>query len=86
MTPLVAEIKGSFSSAEEICNPKLGSRSYLSAYIDETLRMNHPQPSMLRREVLKGGLTIDNHCFPKGINVGTPLYVLHHDPTIFPDP
>jgi len=60
MTRLAAEIRGSFSSEEEICNPKLGSRSYLSSYVDETLRMNYPKPSMLRREVLKGGLTIDN--------------------------
>lgn len=48
--------------------------------------MNPPKASSLPREILEGGLTIDGIFIPKGINVGTPLYVLHHDPEVFPEP
>ncbi|CZR70108.1 related to cytochrome P450 67 [Phialocephala subalpina] len=83
---LMKEIRDSFPSMEEIQSPKLASLPYLHACIEETLRMNPPKASSLPREVLKGGLTIDGEFIPKGITVGTPLYVLHHDPTVFPDP
>lgn len=86
MEHLVQEIRESFKSTEEIQSPKLTSLPYLHACIEETLRMNPPKASSLPREVLKGGLTIDEEFIPKGITVGTPLYVLHHDPTVFPDP
>ncbi|KAH7409467.1 benzoate 4-monooxygenase cytochrome P450 [Cadophora sp. MPI-SDFR-AT-0126] len=83
---VTAEIRDSFASVEEIGNPKLGSLPYLHACLEETLRMNPPKPSSLPREVLKGGLLIDGHLIPKGVNVGSPLYVIHHDPEVFPDP
>jgi cytochrome P450 len=86
MSRLVKEIRGAFASTEEIRNPKLASLSYLHACIEETLRMNPPKPSTLPREVLKGGLTIGDEHYPPGVNVGSPLYVMHHDANIFPDP
>jgi cytochrome P450 len=86
MEQLVHEVQENFESLEEIRNPKLGALPYLHACIEETLRMNPPKASSLPREVLKGGLTIDGHFIPEGITVGTPLYVVHHDPNIFPDP
>ncbi|PVH88991.1 benzoate 4-monooxygenase cytochrome P450 [Cadophora sp. DSE1049] len=86
MERLTEEIRERFSSVEEIGNPKLGSLPYLHACLEETLRMNPPKPSSLPREVLKGGLLIDGHLIPEGINVGSPLYVIHHDPDVFPDP
>lgn len=86
MQRLVKEIRESFTSAEEIQNPKLGSLPYLHACIEETLRMNPPKASSLPREVLKGGLNIDGIFIPEGITVGSPLYVVHHDATVFPDP
>ncbi|TVY40756.1 Cytochrome P450 monooxygenase [Lachnellula occidentalis] len=64
---LTEEIRGNFSSVDEIKNPKLGALS-------------------LPREVLKGGLKLDDHFIPQGITVGSPTYVIHHDPTIFPEP
>ncbi|KAK0109939.1 hypothetical protein ONS95_002606 [Cadophora gregata] len=86
MDRITKEICESFSSVEEIGNPKLGSLPYLHACLEETLRLNPPKPSSLPREVLRGGLLIDGHLLPKGINVGSPLYVIHHDPDVFPDP
>jgi cytochrome P450 len=86
MKTLVAEIRSSFNDPSEICNPKLSSLPYLHACIEETLRLNPPKASTLPREVLKGGMDIDGHHIPKGINVGIPAYTLHHDATFFPDP
>jgi cytochrome P450 len=86
MEQLVCDVRENFNSVEEIRNPKLGTLSYLHACIEETLRMNPPKASSLPRQVLKGGMTIDGHFIPEGITVGTPLYVVHHDPNIFPDP
>jgi cytochrome P450 len=86
MERLVKEIRETFDSVEEIHNPKLGSLPYLHACIEETLRMNPPKASSLPREILKGGLTIDGHFLPKGVTVGSPLYVISHDPTVFPEP
>ncbi|TVY20841.1 Cytochrome P450 monooxygenase apf7 [Lachnellula arida] len=83
---LTAEIRENFSSVDEIKNPKLGGLPYLHACIEETLRMNPPKPSSLPREVLKGGLNLDDQFIPQGITVGSPVYVIHHDATIFPDP
>jgi cytochrome P450 len=86
MEHLVKEIRESFDSAEAIHNPKLGSLPYLHACIEETLRMNPPKASSLPREILKGGLTIDGQFLPKGVTVGSPLYVISHDPAVFPEP
>ena len=86
MQRLTNEIRESFHSVEDIRNPVLGSLPYLHACIEETLRMNPPKPSSLPREVLKGGLDIDGHFIPKGITVVSPLYVIQHDPSVFPDP
>ena len=86
LSRLTEEIRSAFASASDIQNPKLGSLSYLSACIDETLRMNPPKASTLPREVLAGGMVIDGHHIPKGIEVGTPIYVLHHDEDIYPQP
>ncbi|KAL2074201.1 hypothetical protein VTL71DRAFT_7979 [Oculimacula yallundae] len=86
MEILTNEIRRSFKSSEEISNPTLSSLPYLHACLEETLRMNPPKPSSLPREVLTGGLLIDGHLLPRGINFGSPLYVIHHDPSVFSDP
>ncbi|KAG9229522.1 benzoate 4-monooxygenase cytochrome P450 [Amylocarpus encephaloides] len=86
LSTLVNEIRTSFIDIEDIKTPKLNTLPYLHACLEETLRLNPPKPSTLPREVLKGGLQIDEHFYPPGVNVGTPVYVLHHDPGIFPEP
>jgi cytochrome P450 len=86
LSKLTSEIRTAFMSPEEILNPKLGSLSYLSACIDETLRLCPPKPSTAPREVLRGGASIDDQHIPAGVTIGTPVYVLHHDEVIFPQP
>ncbi|KAH6677108.1 benzoate 4-monooxygenase cytochrome P450 [Halenospora varia] len=86
MSKLISEIRSAFSSSNDIRNPKLGALPYLNACIEETLRLNPPKASSLPREVLKGGLNVDGNFIPEGITVGSPLYVIHHDAEVFPEP
>lgn len=86
LSKLTTEIRSAFASPTEIQNPKLGSLPYLTACIDETLRLCPPKPSTAPREVLSGGTQIDGHQIPAGTTVGTPVYVLHHDQDIYPHP
>ena len=41
---------------------------------------------MIPREVLDGGIVIDNTHFPAGYNIGVPNYALHHNDAYFPEP
>jgi len=86
LSQLTNEIRSAFANVSEIQNPKLSSLSYLTACIEETLRLCPPKPSSLPRDVLSGGINIDGQHIPQGITLGTPVYVLHHDETIYPDP
>lgn len=78
------EIRGTFSSVEEIRQgPVLNGLHYLRAVIDETLRISPPVPSVLARQIVPGGCTIDGHDIPAGTDVSVPIYVIHHNPKYF---
>lgn len=49
------------------------------------MRFSPPGGGILSRQILEGGLDIDGHHFPQGIEVGTPHYALHHNEDYFPD-
>jgi cytochrome P450 len=84
---LTQEIRSTFDDLEEIqASLKLSSCAYLRAVIDESMRLSPPVGSLLPREVLPGGTTIDGESFPAGVVVGTPHYTLHHNPLYFPSP
>jgi cytochrome P450 len=84
---LQSELRGSFSSAEEIVSgPQLSACHYLRAVIDETLRLAPPVPSSLPRQVLAGGMIVDEDYFPEGAIVGTSAYAIHHSEKYYPDP
>lgn len=83
------EIHTTFKNIDDVkLGPKLSACTYLRAVIDESLRMSPPGSSDMLREVLPGGLKVQgtDEVIPTGTNVGTPIYALHHDPEIFPQP
>ena len=80
------EIRSCVSSAADISDSALSSLKYLRACVDETMRLLPPKASSLPREVMKGGIMIDDIFIPEGATVGSSTYALHHHPDIFPDP
>ena len=81
------EVKENFGSLEEIrIGPQLTACRYLYACIDEAMRLSPPVGGVLPREIMKGGVTVDGHHFPAGIDIGVPTYTIHHNETYYPDP
>lgn len=50
------------------------------------MRLSPPVGALLPREILAGGLTVDNQYFSEGIDIGVPHYALHHNELYYPDP
>lgn len=87
LTHLEHEIRTEFSDIEDIrIGPQLERCCYLSSCITESLRLTPPVGSILPREVLPGGLTVDGTWFPPGTDLGVPHYALHHSEEHFPAP
>ncbi|MCJ1387185.1 hypothetical protein MMC18_000025 [Xylographa bjoerkii] len=81
---LTAEIRSTFRELNEIQNNKaLRDCQYLRACIDESLRLTPPVAGLMSREVLPGGLDIDGHHFPAGVDIGTCHYALQHSETYY---
>jgi cytochrome P450 len=84
---LNVEIRSRFSTVVDIRRGyELSGAKYLRACIDETLRMSPPTPGYLGRTVLEGGITIDGQYFPAGVELGAPIYALHHNSDYYPRP
>jgi cytochrome P450 len=84
---LAKELTDTFSSYDEIkAGAKLRSCRYLTAVIQEGMRMAPPVAADLPREILSGGTTIENHFIPQGILVGTSSWCMHYNPNHYPDP
>ncbi|KAI9367032.1 cytochrome P450 monooxygenase [Aspergillus egyptiacus] len=82
-----AEVRSAFTSeADIITGPTLNSCKYLQACINEAMRISPSVPSVLPRDVLPGGLTVDGDYIPAGTSVGASLYSLHRNPAYFADP
>jgi cytochrome P450 len=70
---LQEEIRSSFAKAEDINLQSVQSLSYLSAVVDETLRLHHPTPIHLPRIVPPEGQLIDGQWIPGNVSTGNML-------------
>jgi cytochrome P450 len=88
MHKAVDEVRSAYTTEDidQITPAKLVSLPYLRAVIDESLRLSPPVPSLLPREVLKGGIAIDGQYIPEGTIVGVSAYAIHRNPEYFPEP
>jgi len=87
LTRVTREVRETFTELEEINqNPKLSGLTYLRACLDEGLRLNPPVGGLPPREVLQGGITVDDEHIPAGTDIGTPHYTIHHNAAYYPEP
>ena len=87
LAKVTAEVLGTFSNLEEIRGgPDLHSCNYLRACLDESMRLSPGVGGILPREILVGGMTVDNAYFPPGTDIGVANYAIHHNEAYFPDP
>ncbi|MEA2373366.1 MAG: hypothetical protein QOH12_3760 [Solirubrobacteraceae bacterium] len=59
--------------------------AYLTATVQEMLRMRPPLPQIIPREVMKP-IEIGGVRYEPGVHLWASPYLLHHDPAIYPDP
>jgi len=50
------------------------------------MRLSPGVGGVLQREILSGGLIVDGHVLPEGIDVGVSAYCIQHSETYYPDP
>ncbi|ETN41091.1 uncharacterized protein HMPREF1541_03026 [Cyphellophora europaea CBS 101466] len=81
------EVRSAFEHEDDIrTGPTLNKLLYLRACIDEAMRMTPPAGSSLFREAQEGGATVDGQRLPAGVQVGVPIYGIHHNAEYFPAP
>ncbi|KAL0935886.1 branched-chain-amino-acid aminotransferase [Colletotrichum truncatum] len=87
LAKLQAEVRTVFSNIEQIeFGTDLQACTYLRACINEGLRLSPPAGSVLHRQVESGGVQIGETFYPEGVNIGVPVFSIHHDKEYFPDP
>lgn len=91
LSRLTREVRASFPVPTKTCpipfaSPDLQNITYLTACLDEAMRLSPSVPSILPRRVGPGGMTVDGVHFPAGTNLGIPHYCLHRNAEVFPDP
>ena len=72
---LVKEIRTSFNSEAEITVQSTMNLPYLTAVINETLRIHHPTPINLPRIIPAGGQVVDGTWYPEGVRNISSIYL-----------
>ncbi|KAK7531677.1 cytochrome P450 71A23 [Phyllosticta citribraziliensis] len=75
---LVDEVRGAFASDDDITMQSTSALKYLTACIDESMRLYPPAPSTLPRFVPPGGDEIDGRWVPAGTAVGVHQFSTGH--------
>lgn len=83
---LAKEVRTAFASDVEITSDRITALPYLSAVMQESLRVHCPSPSSTGRFVPPGGETIDGRFVPEGTTVGVHQHAAYHSPWNFHQP
>ncbi|KAF4981201.1 hypothetical protein FDECE_17731 [Fusarium decemcellulare] len=83
---LTDEVRSSFKSEEEINFQSVNSLEYLSACLNEALRLYPPVPNGLPRVVPQGGTTIAGHHVPENSIVAIHQWAMYHTEQHFKRP
>jgi len=86
MKKLVAEVRGKFTSEDQINLSGVNNLDYMLAVLDESLRMYPPAPAGLPRVVPKGGDTICGKWVPGGTAVSVSQWAANRSATNFTEP
>ncbi|XP_041460870.1 cytochrome P450 3A24-like [Lytechinus variegatus] len=81
---LIEEIDDVAPFAEDLSYQSISKMSYLDQIINETLRV-YPIAPLIDR-VCNEPFTVDGFTIPKGMRIFIPVFSIHHDPTLWPDP
>jgi cytochrome P450 family 3 subfamily A len=81
---LIAEIDKVMKTHDKVDYDTVKGMPYLDMCISETLRLYPAGPRTDR--VAANDITINGVFIPKGMNVTIPIYVLHMDPNVWPEP
>ncbi|KAI1176152.1 cytochrome P450 [Nemania sp. FL0916] len=81
------EIKSHFARGEDISlGAKMSACKFLSACINEAMRLSPPVGSSLWREAQADGVFVGGVHIPKGYDVGVGIWSMHHNPIHYPEP
>ncbi|KAK7998354.1 hypothetical protein PG989_006394 [Apiospora arundinis] len=80
------EVRSTFANEKEIQVSTIHSLPYLSAVVDETLRIHHPTPIHLPRIVPPEGATVDGHYIPGNTVIGMALQTAQTHPDYWHEP
>ncbi|KAF2123154.1 cytochrome P450 [Lophiotrema nucula] len=60
--------------------------AYLRAVLDESFRCRPPVARGLPRRTTAAGAVIAGHCIPAGVTISAPIWNVHHNAELFPEP
>ena len=83
---LVREIRQKFEAESDISAASTKELPFLSAVLQETLRLCPPTPDSMRRAIPKGGANIAGHSLGEGTVVGVSCYAAFRSAHNFPMP
>ncbi|KAL1875175.1 hypothetical protein Daus18300_003243 [Diaporthe australafricana] len=83
---LTAEVRGAFASEADILLQSTQALPYLSAVIEESLRLCPPGPGTFPRRVPEGGREVCGRFVPGGMTVGVHQVATHRSPANFKEP
>jgi len=79
------EVMDNIGMDEDITYDNVNSLTYMELVINESLRMYPPLPLLVSREV-KETTVINGHTLPENAVVDIPVWAIHYDPNLWPDP